>query len=108
MLSPVPGSGVSPRVRSVFTHTAALLQQHLAQHNGLVVLGVAGGVDERELAVAGTRAKLREQLGLTGELGAVAGLQFCAPGRIVGKPLSQPGARRNLFQPHVERSIGGS
>jgi hypothetical protein len=86
----------SPVARSSPPRFPTLLQsvsQDPGENNGVVVLTIAGGIDEGKRAVTGSTAQLREPRTLLSKLLYVTPAKLLKAARLVPKPLPQLGAR---------------
>jgi glycine/D-amino acid oxidase-like deaminating enzyme len=95
-----------PQLRRNFGNDGArLAAQKLREHDGVVVLGVASAVDERQRGLARSSAELSQLLLLCGELLDVPLSELREAGGVVPKPAPQLRARGKLFRPLVETCV---
>src|SRR5437870_3330528 len=76
--------------------------QHVGEHDRIVVLGIAGTVDERHRAVLRSLSKSGQLRPLGPELLCVATAELGEPSRFVAEPLPQSLARCQGLVPFVE------
>jgi hypothetical protein len=77
------------------------IAQQLAEHGGVVVVPIAGGVDDHQRTLLGTDAQLVDLIGTVGELGAVASTKLVKVLRHMVEPPAQPVAGSQLTYPLV-------
>lgn len=80
-------------------------QNGVPQHDGMVMNVIAGRVDERDRAIAGTTAKILQRLGMPGELRPIAAAELLPTFRIMSEPGAQLSGRRDLLDPLVEHRL---
>ena len=78
------------------------IAQEFGEHDGVVVLAVAGGVEDCQPASCGVTAKLVEAFGLGGKLVAIANPKLRESIRDMVEPLAQLVAWSKLARPLVE------
>lgn len=76
--------------------------QYLGEDDGVVVLGVPGGEDEGECAVARSLPELREPRALATELPDIAAAKLLEATRLVPEPLPEFRTRWQLSLPLIE------
>ena len=76
--------------------------QDLGEDNGVVVLGVPGGVHEGECAISRSPSELSEPRAFATKLLDVAAAELLETTRLVPEPLSEFRTRRQLLLPLVE------
>jgi hypothetical protein len=79
-----------------------LIAADLREDDGVVVLGVLGGVDEGERALPRPAPEGREPWALAAELLDVASAELLEASRLVPEPLPELRARGQLLLPAVE------
>lgn len=83
----------------------SILFESLFQGDGTVVLFVAGGVDEGDIAFAAAVLQQSEQVRVAFQLVPVAAAEFFPFLRIVSEPLAQFGAGGEALEPEVDFGI---
>jgi|SRR5579864_1668996 len=81
------------------------LIENLGEDNCLIVLLVAGAINQRCPLASGHRAQSLERRGILLELGAIAAAKLCPPRRIMAEPTAERGARRDFFQPMIDPGL---
>jgi hypothetical protein len=83
----------------------AVAQKDRVKHDGVVVLLVAGAVDERDMSRCGEIAYAIELLAMFLKLAAVAMLELRPPARVVPKPFPERRTGRNFLHPFVDGGL---
>jgi len=76
--------------------------QDLREDDGIVVLGVAGGVDECERALARSPSELSEPWAFASKFLDVTAAELLEAARLVSEPLPELRAGRQLLIPLIE------
>lgn len=77
-------------------------EQHLAQHDSVVVQRVARRIDERDGASAGEVSKVREEIRMGMDFLRVTAAKLVPSIRVMAEPLTKVRAGRELLEPFVD------
>ena len=78
-------------------------QQNLTEHDGIVVLRIACGINKRHRSLSGELAQASDQVAMFLQFVRITALEFGPPGGFVIEPLTQSVAGRDLLHPLIER-----
>src|SRR6185437_10403127 len=82
------------------------MQQHLAEHDGLIARLVMRGIDQRQAPFSRERSQLCHELPLLRKLRPIAATKLLPTLRVVSEPLAQLSARGDLLHPLSDVGIG--
>jgi hypothetical protein len=99
---PRRGAAAGARLGRGRRRAGRLAPEELGDDDRVVVLLVAGGVENRHPAAPGASAQVVEEVLMGGQLAPVPGPELRKALRAVIEPLAQLGAGRQLLRPGVE------